>query len=95
MPGNRGQVRGGVRAVCFDAFGTVVEIADRRRPFRVLLGELPSGAIANQVLTQPLDLRSVANSLVAELDEDRLGELERDLQAEIASVQLRDGIADI
>lgn len=26
-----------IRAVCFDAFGTVVEIADKRRPFQKLL----------------------------------------------------------
>ncbi|WP_293798883.1 HAD family hydrolase [uncultured Bosea sp.] len=93
--GNRWLGRAGVRAVCFDAFGTVVEIGDKRRPFRALLGEYPSGANANQVLTQPLDLRSVARSLTAGLDVNRLGELERDLQAEITSVQLRDGIADI
>lgn len=93
--GNQGSGRAGVRAVCFDAFGTVVEIGDKRRPFRALLRERPSGDFANQVLTQPLDLRSVAAMLAAELDNNRLGELERDLQAEIASIRLRDGIENI
>jgi len=26
-----------IRAVCFDAFGTLVEITDKRRPFQALL----------------------------------------------------------
>ena len=93
--GNHRPARAGVRAICFDAFGTVVEIVDKRRPFRALLSERPSGELSNQVLTQRLDLRSVAALLSVELDADRLAELEQDLQAEIASILLRDGIAEI
>jgi len=26
-----------IQAICFDAFGTLVEITDKRRPFRALL----------------------------------------------------------
>lgn len=93
--GNQGSGRAGVRAVCFDAFGTVVEIGDKRRPFRTLLRDRPTGDLANAVLTQPMDIRSVANLLAAELDENRLVQLEQDLQAEIVSIQLRDGIGNI
>lgn len=93
--GNLEAGRGPFRAVCFDAFGTLVEIGDKRRPFRALLRDRPEGDLANQVLTQPLDLRSVAKLLAAELDEDRLRDLESDLQVEISSVQLREGIGDI
>lgn len=93
--GNLGAGRAPVRAVCFDAFGTVVEIGDKRRPFRALLRDRPEGDLTDHVLTQPLDLRSVAKMLAAELHEDRLRDLESDLQAEISSVQLRGGIGDI
>lgn len=90
--GNQGSGRAEVRAVCFDAFGTVVEIGDKRRPFRTLLRDRPTGDLANAVLTQPMDIRSVAKLLAAE---NRLIELEQDLQAEIASIQLREGIGKI
>lgn len=95
IPGNLRPGRGSIKAVCFDAFGTVVEIGDKRRPFRTLLRERPEGDLANQVLTRALDLRSVAALLAAELDEDRLIELERDLGAEIASIRLRQGIREM
>lgn len=95
IPGNLRPGRGSIKAVCFDAFGTVVEIGDKRRPFRTLLRERPEGDLANQVLTHPLDLRSVAKLLEAELDENKLRDLENDLEAEISSVQLREGIGDI
>lgn len=92
---NQAPGREGVRAVCFDAFGTVVEIGDKRRPFRTLLRERPEGDLATAVLTQPMDIRAVAKLLATELDENRLVQLEQDLQAEIASIQLRDGIGEI
>ncbi|WP_306223771.1 HAD family hydrolase [Bosea beijingensis] len=95
IPENLQAGRGGIKAICFDAFGTVVEIGDKRRPFRTLLRERPEGDLANVVLTQALDIRSVAKLLTAELDENRLVELERDLQAEIASIQMRNGIGEI
>ncbi len=84
-----------VRAVCFDAFGTLVEIADKRQPFRTLLREGVKGITADEVLTRPLSLREVAARVSQELGEDGLTELERDLQAECASIRLRPGMATI
>jgi HAD superfamily hydrolase (TIGR01549 family) len=94
-PANQSPGGAGFRAICFDAFGTLVEISDKRRPFRTLLKDRPLGDLANAVLTRPLDLRSVAKLLAAELDEDRLASLERDLQAEISSIELRPGVDQI
>lgn len=85
----------GIRAVCFDAFGTLVEITDKRRPFRALLRGGVRGITAEEVLTRPLGLREVAAGIGHELGEGGLAELERDLQAECASVRLRPGIAEI
>jgi FMN phosphatase YigB (HAD superfamily) len=84
-----------VRAVCFDAFGTLVEITDKRQPFRTLLRADVKGIMADEVLTRPLSLREVAARVSHELGEDGRTELEKDLQAECVSVRLRTGIAAI
>jgi HAD superfamily hydrolase (TIGR01509 family) len=84
-----------VRAICFDAFGTLVEITDKRQPFRTLLRGDVKGITTDEVLTRPLSLREVAASVSHGLGEDGLTELEKGLQAECASVRLRTGIAAI
>jgi HAD superfamily hydrolase (TIGR01509 family) len=84
-----------IRAICFDAFATLVEITDKRRPFRALLLGGVNSITAEEVLTKPLNLREVAAGVSHELGEGGLAELERDLQAECASVHLRPGIAEI
>jgi HAD superfamily hydrolase (TIGR01509 family) len=84
-----------IQAVCFDAFGTLVEITDKRRPFRALLQGGLKSITAEEVLTKPLSLREVAAGVSHELREDDLAELEADLQVECASIRLRPGIAEI
>lgn len=84
-----------IRAVCFDAFGTLVEISDKRRPFLALLRGGVKSITSEEVLTKPLNLREVAARVGHELGEGGLTELEADLQAECASVRLRPGIAEI
>jgi HAD superfamily hydrolase (TIGR01509 family) len=82
-----------IQAVCFDAFGTLVEITDKRRPFRALLQGGLKSITAEEVLTKPLSLREVAAGVSHELREDDVAELEADLQVECASIRLRPGIA--
>ncbi|ANY77112.1 hypothetical protein BB934_01830 [Microvirga ossetica] len=84
-----------IQAICFDAFGTLVEITDKRRPFRALLRRDVKGISAEEVLTKPLNLREVAAGVSHELGEGGLAELEADLEAECASIRLRPGIAEI
>ena len=84
-----------IQAICFDAFGTLVEITDKRRPFRALLRGGVKSITAEEVLTKPLNLREVAAGVSHELGEAGVAELEADLQAECASVRLRPGIAEI
>jgi HAD superfamily hydrolase (TIGR01509 family) len=84
-----------IRAVCFDAFGALVEITDKRSPFRTLLQGGVKTITAEEVLTRPLSLREVAARVGHELGECGLAELEADLRAECASVRLRPGIAKI
>lgn len=82
-------------AICFDAFGTLVEITDMRRPFRVMSSEGPKGRRATDALLSPLGLRDIARKLAIEIGDVRLLELERDLAAECQSIRLRPGIESI
>lgn len=84
-----------IRAICFDAFGTLVEMTDRRRPFRALLQGRGAGITAEEVLTRPLGLHEVAARISHEVTGDDLVKIEQDLQAECASVRLRPGIEAI
>lgn len=78
----------GILAICFDAFGTIVEITDKRRPFRSLQREQPGTSGARDPLLKSLSLREIAISI----GEARLAELEADLAAECASIRLRRGM---
>ncbi|WNJ87950.1 HAD family hydrolase [Bosea sp. 685] len=84
-----------IEAICFDAFGTLVEITDTRRPFRAMLSEGPKGRLATDALLSPLGLRDIATKLAIKIGEARLLELECDLAAECRSIQLRPGIEKI
>ncbi len=77
-----------IRAICFDAFGTIVEITDKRRPFHTLQSEQPRAFGKSSPLTKPLSLRDIAVSI----GDARLAELEADLEAECASIRLRPGM---
>lgn len=79
-----------IRAVCFDGFGTLVDIGDKRQPFKALLAEAPSSAPTRALIT-PTNLRDLARDLLGSLEETRLSELEADLAAECASTQPRQG----
>lgn len=84
-----------IRAVCFDGFGTLVEIGDKRRPFKALLGQASSSNAATRALTTPMTLRDLARDLATKTDEVWLAELEDDLAAETASTRLRPGVDTI
>lgn len=81
-----------IQAVCFDGFGTVVEITDKRRPFQALLAGSPSSGATAKALSRPTSLRELARDLTSSPDEARLIELEADLEAECASVRPRPGM---
>lgn len=77
-----------IRAICFDAFGTIVEITDKRRPFHALQREQARTFDESSPLTKALSLREIAVTI----RDARLAELEADLEAECASIRLRPGM---
>ncbi|QQQ00164.1 HAD family hydrolase [Lysobacter enzymogenes] len=88
-----------IRAVVFDVFGTLVYMRERRRPFRRLVGLLEArgrhgqAGDAARIMSRDVGLAGAAALLGAELGAQELASLERDLQAELASVRLFDDTA--
>lgn len=85
---------GGIKAVVFDVYGTLVEIGDRRRPYARLLqllaesGRVPSTDDAARLMSTPCGLAGTAQLFGADLPVSKLAPLEMDLLAELASVAL-------
>ncbi len=78
-----------VRAVLFDAYGTLCHIASQRRPYQQLAKRVTNRVLFTKaVMTQPLSLRQAAHRAVASVGESVLSQLETDLQEELASIQL-------
>lgn len=80
-----------IRAVCFDAFGTVVEVTDKRRTFQGLFNNIYT-EIAIRAMTQPIDLRTAVKFLNPPPKEEEIVGWEADIAAECASIKLRPGI---
>lgn len=83
-----------IDAVVFDVYGTLVEITDKRAPFRRLLrigeqqGRAVSVADAAILMSAPLNLHAAAAQLSIVLEPGQLAQLEADLHSEIASIRL-------
>lgn len=83
-----------IRAICFDAFGTVVEIADKRRPFQKLLHN-DYDDVSVRAMTQPIGLRALASQLQPGPQDELVDQLEEDLAAECASIVVRQGMKSV
>lgn len=76
-----------IKAIAFDAFGTLVTIGDKRAPYARLLG-MGGTVPARSPMTAPMDLATTAALANIVLAPDVLTGLESDLAAELASVAL-------
>lgn len=83
----------GVKAVVFDAFGTVVQIQRPLHPFRQILkegirqGRRPKPDDIHDLMTQNLSLRAAADKFGIEIDQDKWGVIQRALDEELESIQ--------
>ncbi|AWL03090.1 HAD family hydrolase [Massilia oculi] len=81
-----------VSVILLDAYDTVVEIRDKRRPFRQLIqlgasqGRKPDVNDAALLMSQPVNLRQAADLLGIQLGDADYERLYNDLRAEIASI---------
>ena len=81
-----------IKAICFDAFGTLVDITDKRRPFRHLLDNLEGDArqsLQHRIMREPLSLEDCLKEFGQKLPESLKEELRADLTAELASIKIR------
>lgn len=77
-----------IRAVCFDAFGTVVEITDRRQTFKHILNN-PYPDLPVRAMTRPVGIRDLAQQLDPKPQEAEILQWEAAIEAECASIRLR------
>lgn len=88
-----------IRALVFDAYGTLVEITDKRHPYKGLLDQLPAASphrhsFAQTVMSEPLGLQAAAIRLGMTLSPQKLQQLRRDLDRELASIRPFDDVLD-
>ncbi|HEV2538370.1 MAG TPA: HAD family hydrolase [Frateuria sp.] len=75
-----------IKAVAFDAFGTLVEIHDKRRPY-ARLAKAAALPLARSPMCEPIDLDAMTHLCGLALDAREMDILHEDLQAELASTQ--------
>lgn len=86
----------GIELICFDLFGTLVEIRQPRGPHRMLLRAIP-GADKHQLrrtlLTRAIPLEQVPSTLGMSIPADTLSEAQEALSHELATIHLRNGVS--
>jgi len=81
-----------IKAVCFDAFGTLVEIKDKRRSHAALIKHTPREARAqlkHVIMRKPFTIEACIEAFAPKLDRRIVQSLEDDLAVELASITLR------
>ena len=84
-----------IKAICFDAFGTLVEIKDKRRSHAALTSHLDPEAqdkLRYDIMRKPLTIQDCVDNYAPKLDATIIQSLEDDLAAELASITLRSNI---
>jgi hypothetical protein len=82
-----------IKAVAFDAFGTLVEIHDKRRPY-ARLAKAAAQPLARSPMCEPIDLDAMVDLCGLTLDASEMGAFHADLQAELASTGFYPVFAD-
>lgn len=88
----------GIEAVCFDAFGTLVEITDRQQAFRPLFKALTPdkrGELKLRLMREDRPFTGWPEALGVEVDPYALLDVLNRQLGEMLSVEMRSGMADI
>src|ERR1035437_1989486 len=85
-------------AICFDAFGTLIEIGDPRNAYAKLFKSLglQKAGLGRRVMTTNADIQAVLTELnIRHIPAKVLSEFQDDIQAEVASIRLLPAAADL
>ena len=88
----------GIEAVCFDAFGTLVEITDKRGAYLPLFRALPPDKrceLKHRLMREDRAVDDWPELLGVEVSPSVVKKVHRRVSAEVASVAMRSGMADI
>lgn len=88
----------GVKAVCFDAFGTLVMITDKRRPFVKLLKMATPAqrrTLKPRLMREPLSIEACLSELGLSVSDPEAQAVLADLEAECSSILVRRGLPEI
>lgn len=88
----------GIEAVCFDGFGTLVEITDKRQAFRPLFKALPPEArraLKHRLMREDRPFTDWPDALGVEVDPMTLLEVMERMMIETGSIAVRPGMEDI
>jgi len=75
-----------IKAVAFDAFGTLVDLGEKRRPF-LRLADAALSMPMRSPMTEHMDLAGMAALCGLSISEDELAALTSDLHCELASIR--------
>ena len=88
----------GIGAVCFDAFGTLVEIRDKRRAYAPLLRAVAKSSrvtLKNRLMRECVELEDWSREIGDAIPSKVLDRVRADISAEIVSMALRPGMAHL
>ncbi len=88
----------GIEAVCFDAFGTLVEITEKRGAVRQLFKAVPPGKrgeLKHRLMREPRSISDWLELYVADADPMMALDIYARELSEVASVTIRPGMSDI
>jgi len=92
------QVLEGIELICFDLFGTLVEITDRRRPFASLRRNMALDKVARMrrlAMTTDLALEEIDEAIQGGATVDKIVAAKTDIAREVASTRLRTGVSEM
>ncbi|WP_439526484.1 HAD family hydrolase [Roseovarius mucosus] len=86
----------GIDLVCFDLFGTLIEITDRRRPLASLRRNMTldkAERLRRLAMTTVLNLEEIDDAIQGGATMDKISNAKIDIAHEVASTRLRTGVS--
>ncbi|OZB17384.1 MAG: hypothetical protein B7X55_06460 [Rhodobacterales bacterium 34-62-10] len=98
LPASMNNVLQNIDVVCFDLFGTLINIIDRQRPLAQILRRLPKGKVElfrRLAMTSDMSIAAINDQIMAGASVADLIAAQTAISHEVASLRLCPGIAEI